>query len=136
LGINVVGGLFPLSFALYQFIGNPPSSILIVIAIVAVVSYLSVKVESGRRIYSKCWFFWVVLMASALSVMWVVVGEIERTDVSVAFASVVLGDLIGLDLLHLKDLQPKKAVIPLGIGGAVLNNGIVLCGFYSLLITE
>ena len=143
VGINVVGGLLPLSLALYQFSRTPPSSILIVTAIVAVVCYFSVRVVPGIGIYLKPGFLWLVSIATALSAMWVVVGGIDRTDVSVAFAGGVLGSLIGADLLHLKDLQLEKGVTPLSIGGAGLNiggaglnDGIVLCGFYSLLLAE
>lgn len=52
----------------------------------------------------------------------------------VAFASDVLGTLIGADLLHLKDIQSMSSGV-LSIGGAGVFDGIALCGLFALLLS-
>jgi uncharacterized membrane protein len=136
VGINVTGGLIPLTLALYQFSRTPPFAIFTVTAIVAVISYFFVRVEPGVGIYFKSGLFWVVTFITALSALWIVIEGADRADASVAFAGGVLGTLLGADLLHLKDIQPEKAMTPLSIGGAGLDDGIALCGLYSLLLAE
>lgn len=136
IGINVAGGLLPLTIALYQFHRVSPSAILTVTAIVAAFCYFSVTVVPGIMIHFKPGLFWVVPTIAALSSMWIVGEGIARADVSVAFASSVLGSLIGVDLLHLKDIHPERATTSLNIGGAGIHDGIVLSGLYSLLLTE
>ncbi len=134
VGINLAGGLTPLVLALYQFSRTPPSAILTVAAIIAVISYFFVTVVPGMGVYTKSRLFWLMSLIAALAALRTV--GTGHTAASVAFAGGVLGTLIGADLLHLKDLQPEKAIVPLNIGGAGLDDGIALCGLYSLLIAE
>ena len=134
VGINVAGGLIPLVLALYQFSRTSPSAILAVAAIIAVISYFFVTVVPGMGVYTKFRLLWLISLIAALAALRIV--GTGHAAVSVAFAGGVLGTLIGADLLHLKDLQPEKAIIPISIGGARLNDGIALCGLYSLLIAE
>jgi uncharacterized membrane protein len=136
LAINVSGGLLPLLLALYQFSRTPASSILIVTTIVAVICYFSVIVLPGTGIFFKSGSLLVTSIANVLSSICLAFGKSDGTDVSVAFAAGVMGTLIGADLLHLKDIQLKKAVASISIGGAGANDGILRCGFYSLLLAE
>jgi uncharacterized membrane protein len=135
VGINIVGGLIPLGLALYQFSRVSSSAIFAVTAIVAVMSYCLVRVVPGVRIYFKFWLFWLVVLVTTLSALWFG-AKVGDSSLSIAFAGGVLGTLIGADLLHLKDIQPEKAIAPLNIGGAGLDDGIALCGLYSLLLAE
>ena len=134
VGINVAGGLIPLVLALYQFSRTPPAAILAVAAIIAVISYFFVTVVPGMGVYARSRLLWLISLIAALSALHIA----SRTGyaVPVAFAGAVLGILVGADLLHLKDIQPEKAIAPLIIGGAGLNDIIALCGLYSLLIAE
>ena len=136
VAINVIGGLLPLMLALYQFNRTPPLGILIVTAITTTVCYFSVRVVPSTRIEFKAGSLLIVSIITALSAMSLVAGGIYRTDVSAAFAGGVLGSLIGADLLHLRELQVENSVVPLSIGGGGQDDGILLCGFYSLLIAE
>jgi uncharacterized membrane protein len=70
---------------------------------------------------------------TTLAALWLGVGD---NSLSIAFAGGVLGTLVGADLLHLKHIQPEKAIAPLSIGAAGLDDGIALCGLYSLLLAE
>ncbi len=38
--------------------------------------------------------------------------------------------------MHLKDVQPGSATRPLSIGGAGFDDGILVCGFWSLILAE
>lgn len=133
IGINMVGGLIPLLLALYQFSRTSPSAIFAVALIVAVLSYYFVRVVPGVGIFFKHRLFWIVVLVTTLAALWIGAGD---SSPSVAFAGGVLGTLVGADLLHLKDIQPEKATIPLNIGGAGLDDSIALCGLYSLLLAE
>ncbi len=133
VGINTVGGLIPLLLALYQFSRTSPSAIFAVASIAAGLSYCFVRVVPGVRIYFKFWLFWIVVLVTTLSALWF---GADSSSSSIAFAGGVLGTLVGADLLHLKDIQPEKAIAPLNIGGAGLDDGIALCGLYSLLLAE
>lgn len=133
VGINIVGGLIPLLLALYQLSRTSPSAIFAVASIVAVISYCCVRVVPGIGIYFKLWLFWLVVLVTTLAALWLGAGD---SSPAIAFAGGVLGTLVGADLLHLKDIQPEKAITPLNIGGAGLDDGIALCGLYSLLLAE
>jgi uncharacterized membrane protein len=135
--INVSGGLIPILLALYQVHRAQLLNILIVTAIVGLLSYFLVTVIPGRAIVIRELRFWSIATFAALLAMAFVAPGVNRIDVSVAFAGGVLGTTIGADLLHLKDVvRPENAVNPLSIGAAGLNDGIVQCGLYALIIAE
>ena len=136
LGINVTGGLIPIILALYQFHRSQPSAILLVTAIVALTSYFLVTVIPGRAIVTIFPRFWLITTVAVLSAMVLVAGGVNRPDVSVAFAGAVLGTTLGADLLHLKDVRPDLAEMPLSIGGAGFDDGIAQCGLFALIIAE
>jgi uncharacterized membrane protein len=136
IGLNVSGGLIPIILALYQFHRAQPVAILIVTAVVASFSYFLVTVIPGRAIVTRMSKFWLITIVAVLSAMALVVGGVNRSDVSVAFAGGVLGTTIGADLLHLKDVRPEIAAAPLSIGGAGLDDGIAQCGVCALIIAE
>ncbi|MDP8934928.1 MAG: DUF1614 domain-containing protein, partial [Cyanobacteriota bacterium] len=99
IGLNVSGGLIPIILALYQFHRAQPVAILIVTAVVASFSYFLVTVIPGRAIVTRGSRFWLITIVAVLSAMALVVGGVNRSDVSVAFAGGVLGTAIGADLL-------------------------------------
>ncbi len=136
IGLNVSGALIPIVLALYQFHRVRPSAILIVTAIISLIEYFLVVVIPERCVYTTSSKFWLTPIIAALSAMAIVAGGESRFDVSVAFAGGVLGTTIGADLLHFKDVCPEKAEVPLSIGGAGLKDGIVLSGFYALILAE
>ncbi|WP_052307571.1 DUF1614 domain-containing protein [Coleofasciculus chthonoplastes] len=145
IGLNVSGGLIPIVLALYQFHRTQPLAILIVMTIVALISYFFVTVLPGIGIYLTFSGFWIVtliavlasmIFIAAFTEMGLVTSGVARLDVPVAFAGGVLGTTIGGDLLHLKDLHVNRVASVLSIGGAGLEDGIAKCGISALIIAE
>jgi uncharacterized membrane protein len=136
VGINIMGGLIPLLLALYQLSRSSPLAILTIAAIVTLLSYCFVRVVPGVGIFFRPGTLWLMVLITALLALWFGARVGGDSSLSIAFAGGVIGTLVGADLLHLKEIQPEKAIVPLNIGGAGLNDGIALCGLYSLLLAE
>lgn len=133
IGINVTGGLMPTILALYQFSRIEANPIFVVMVLVAAISFFSVVVVPELGILSKPGSLKITSLVAAVCAIWMA----TPTDrVGVAFAGSVLGCLIGADLFHLKDLQLKKSLTPISIGGAGMEDGIISCGFTALLFAE
>jgi uncharacterized membrane protein len=127
VALNVGGGLIPVLLALYQFTQGNALAILVVTAIVTIVSYYAARVVPGIGIQMNPLL---APLTAALSAMLFAANHAAP----VAFASGVLGTLIGTDLLHLQDLQAMSSEV-LSIGGAGVFDGIALCGLFALLLT-
>jgi uncharacterized membrane protein len=136
VALNVGGGLIPIILALYQFQQTNGWSILLVTAIVTIVSYYAAQVVPGIGIQMN------PLLAPLTAALVAVLLSLENVPdwfsttnpPAVAFASGVLGTVIGADLLHLKDLERMSHGV-LSIGGAGVFDGIILCGLFALLLT-
>lgn len=127
IAINVGGGAIPVALALYQFSQGNSISILLATAIVTIVSYYAARVVPGIGIQMNPLL---APLTAAVSAMLLV----PTHAAPVAFASGVLGTLIGADLLHLKDIQSMSSGV-LSIGGAGVFDGIALCGLFALLLS-
>lgn len=127
VAMNVGGGVIPVALALYQFSQGNSISILLATAIVTIVSYYAARVVPGIGIQMNPLL---APLAAAVSAMLLV----PTHAAPVAFASGVLGTLIGADLLHLKDIQSMSSGV-LSIGGAGVFDGIALCGLFALLLS-
>jgi uncharacterized membrane protein len=131
--INITGGLIPTLLALYQFSRVEATAIFVVLGIVAIIGFCSVVIVPGVGILSRHGILTITSLVAALCSIWIA----PATDrVGVAFAGSILGQLVGADLLHLKDLQLEKSLTPVNIGGAGMDDGIVHCGFSALLFAE
>jgi uncharacterized membrane protein len=127
IALNVGGGLIPIILALYQFSQANAVLILSVTAIVTIISYFAARVVPGIGIQMNPLLAPLTAAVSASLIA-------SPHAAPVAFASGVLGTLIGADLLHLKDIQGMNAGI-LSIGGAGVFDGIALCGLFALLLS-
>lgn len=128
VALNVGGGLIPTLLALYQFTRANPLQILAVTAVVAGVSYYSAQIVPGIGIQMNAL---VAPLTASMSAILITGGAGASP---IAFAGGVLGTLIGADLLHLPEIERMTPGI-LSIGGAGVFDGIVLCGFFAVLLT-
>jgi uncharacterized membrane protein len=160
--INITGGIIPTLLALYQFSRVEANAIFVVLGIVATIGFCSVVIAPGIGILSRQSILTITSLVAALCSIWIAPAP-DR--VGVAFAGSVLGQLIGADLLHLKDLQLaigrnllhlkdlqlliggdllhlkdsqlEKLLTPqINIGGAGMDDGIVRCSFFALIFVE
>ncbi|GAB4548772.1 MAG: hypothetical protein Tsb0014_43430 [Pleurocapsa sp.] len=97
-------------------------------AIVTLVSYHSAQIVPGIGIQIN------PLISPLTAVLCAVVLTKGTLVPPVAFASGVLGTLIGADLLHLAQIERMSAGV-LSIGGAGVFDGIALCGLLALLLS-
>lgn len=128
VALNVGGGLIPTLLALYQLGRSNVLAIILSTAIVSLVSYHSAHIVPGIGIQINS------LVAPLTAVLSAVVLTKGIQVPPVAFASGVLGTLIGADLLHLPQIE-KMASGVLSIGGAGVFDGIALCGLFALLLS-
>lgn len=135
VAISLGGGIVPIIVALYQFSHSSPVSILVVTAIVIPAGYLLAVLIPGKGICLKWHHFWIITVLSAVSALQVT-PENHSSAASIAFAGSVLGTLIGVDLLHLREAQTRISRGFLSIGGAGIKDGIVHSGIASLLIAK
>lgn len=133
VAINLVGGIIPIGIALYQFGRNSPSSILMVTSVVTVMSYVFASVIPGKGICFRRHQLWILVIVAALSALKMAEYS-SGSAAAIAFSGSVLGTLIGVDLLHLREAQAKAVGGMLSIGGARLKDGIVRCGMIALLL--
>ncbi|MBE9043573.1 DUF1614 domain-containing protein [Pleurocapsales cyanobacterium LEGE 10410] len=128
VALNVGGGLIPVLLALYQFGRSNILAIILSTAIVTLVSYYSAHIVPGIGIHMN------PLVSPLTAVLSAVLLTKGIPVPPVAFASGVLGTLIGADLLHLAQIE-KMTVGVLSIGGAGVFDGIALCGLFALLLS-
>ncbi len=128
VALNVGGGLIPVLLALYQLGRANILAIILSTAIVTLVSYHSAQIVPGIGIQMN------PLISPLTAVLCAVVLSKGTPVPPVAFASGVLGTLIGADLLHLAQIERMSAGV-LSIGGAGVFDGIALCGLFALLLS-
>ncbi|MGV2830467.1 DUF1614 domain-containing protein [Myxosarcina sp. GI1(2024)] len=128
VALNVGGGLIPVLLALYQFGRSNVLAIIVCTAIVTLVSYHSAQIVPGIGIQMN------PLISPLTAVLCAVLLTKGTLVPPVAFASGVLGTLIGADLLHLTQIEKMTSGV-LSIGGAGVFDGIALCGLFSLLLS-
>jgi len=127
VALNVGGGLIPVLLALYEFTQGNALAIFLDTVIVTFVSYFAARVVPGIGIQMNPLL---APLTAALCAMLIA----SHHAAPVAFASGVLGTLIGADLLHIKAIQAMSSGV-LSIGGAGVFDGIALCGLSALLLT-
>jgi uncharacterized membrane protein len=128
VALNVGGGLIPVLLALYQLGRANILAIILSTAIVTLVSYHSAQIVPGIGIQMN------PLISPLTAVLCAVVLTRGSPVPPVAFASGVLGTLIGADLLHLAQIERMTSGV-LSIGGAGVFDGIALCGLFALLLS-
>jgi uncharacterized membrane protein len=127
VAVNLGGGAIPVLLAIYQFRHADAIPITLATAIVTTVSYFAAQVVPGIGVQMNPLL--APLTASVCATLF------ARSHIpAVAFASGVLGTLIGADLLHLKHIQRISTGV-LSIGGAGVFDGIALCGLFALLLS-
>jgi len=131
--INLVGGVIPTALALYQFIRKPHASVLIVTAVIAVIAYFLVNVNTLFISLKNIRLYFISLFAVFIAFLTL---PLEMRDLvpSVAFAGGVLGTLIGGDLLHLREAEIPGHQFGVIVGGAGFRDVIVKCGIMALLL--
>ena len=127
VALNVGGGLIPILLALYQFGRSNVLAIILSTAIVSLVSYRSAHIVPGIGIQIN------PLIAPLTAAVGAVLLTKGVQVPPVAFASGVLGTLIGADLLNLPKINRMTGI--LSIGGAGVFDGIALCGLFALLLS-
>ncbi len=128
VALNIGGGLIPVLLALYQLGRSNILAIILSTAIVTLVSYHSAQIVPGIGIQMNPLISPLTAVLSAFLLT-------KGTPVPpVAFASGVLGTLIGADLLHLTKIERMTSGV-LSIGGAGVFDGIALCGLFALLLS-
>ena len=135
IALNLVGGAIPIMIALYQFSRNSSTSILVMTAIVAIMSYLFATVIPGRGICFRWHQLWILVIITAFFALKMAQGSSDSAA-AIAFSGSVLGTLVGADLLHLREAQAKAFGRVLSIGGAGMKDGIVRSGLIALLLAE
>ena len=128
VALNIGGGLIPVLVALYQLGRSNVLAIIVCTVIVTLVSYRSAHIVPGIGIQINA----LVAPLTAVISAFLLTKGVQLPPV--AFASGVLGTLIGADLLHLTQIEKMSAGV-LSIGGAGVFDGIALCGLFALLLS-
>ncbi len=134
-GINIFGAIIPILIGIYQFSHASPWLILAVTLIATLLAYVTAQPVPGTCIYIRH-SFWRIVFPTSVSAILISHWAGYDNQASIAFAGAVFGCFIGGDLLHLKDVQPGSATRPLSIGGAGFDDGILVCGCWSLILAE
>lgn len=127
IALNVGGALIPVGLALYELTRTNFLVAVLMTFLVTCISYFAAQVVPGIGIQMN------PLIAPLTASLGAVLLAGPQAP-SVAFASGVLGTLIGADILHLPDFERMTAGV-LSIGGAGVFDGIALCGLFALLLT-
>ena len=108
LKISLIGGVIPVALALYQLRYVSLLAVAVVSTVVTVFSYFSAIVLPLRGIQLLTEQVWLIALLAVLVTGLCVEPSAERLDVAVAFASSVIGCVVGCDLLHLKDMKLRQ----------------------------
>ncbi|RLG61138.1 hypothetical protein DRN86_00690 [Candidatus Geothermarchaeota archaeon] len=126
LCINLGGALIPLIVSLYIALRIPLLHLMISTAIIAVISRLMSKVIKGVGIILPAF---IPPLISAMIAMLL----LPENPAGLAYASGVMGTLIGADLLNLGRIRDMPGVI--SIGGAGIFDGIFLTGVLAAILS-
>jgi len=128
VAINVGGALIPIAFSIYLASSNrlPPVQLLLAIAIVTAVCYLTSRPIRGLGIGMP---IFVAPLAAALTAVTIA----PEHSAPLAYICGTLGVLIGADLMRLNDIRKIGAPVA-SIGGAGTFDGIFLTGIVAVLL--
>lgn len=129
IAVNVGGCLAPLLFSISLVSQHllPPSQLLLAIALVSAICYISSRPLPGIGIGMPPLIAPVAAAVIAISIN-------QEMAAQLAYISGVCGVLIGADLLRLRDIAAMGAPIA-SIGGAGTFDGIFLTGLVAVLLT-
>jgi uncharacterized membrane protein len=154
LAISVGGALLPLSLALYQLVRVSPLAILLTSGIVAGIIYRRAVQAAGIGLLISNPFiapFVGTIAAIAIALYQVfglafiqnIIGVETQTNlfelaifqaIPVAFAGVILGVFVGLDLLHVRQFLSLNANKMMSFGGAGILDAIAVSGILAIAL--
>ena len=127
VSVNVGGAIIPLLISCYLLRKAPLLKTALAVAVVATVSGLLAKVDAeGISLH----FGFLILPATAVSVALILAG---RNAPQVAFIAGTIGAIIGVDLVHLRELIHLGAA-HLSMGGRGVFDGIFTTGIISAVL--
>jgi uncharacterized membrane protein len=128
VSVNVGGAIIPLLISFYLLRKAPLLKTALAVAVVATVSGLLAEVEANKGI--SLHFGFLILPATAVSVALILAG---RNAPQVAFIAGTIGAIIGVDLVHLKELIDLGTAY-MSIGGRGVLDGIFTTGIISAVL--
>ena len=128
VAVNVGGAIIPLVISFYLLRKAPLLKTALAVAIVATVSGLLAEVgaDTGIRLH----FGYVILPLTAVSLALILA---RRKAPQVAFISGTIGGIIGVDLIHLRELI-DLGVPYMSIGGRGVFDGVFTTGIIAALL--
>lgn len=128
IALNVGGAIIPLLVSLYLLLRAPLLKTALAIAVVAIISGLLAEVDpdSGIRLQ----YGYVILPLTAVSLALILA---RPKAPQVAFISGTIGGIIGVDLVHLRELI-DLGVAHMSIGGRGVFDGIFTTGIIAALL--
>jgi uncharacterized membrane protein len=129
IAVNLGGCIIPLGIVLHLLVQQlvAPLDLLLALPVISAVCYLFSRPVPGVGIAMP------VLLAPLVTVLTALALAPENAA-PLAFASGVLGVLVGADLLRLNDIR-KMGVAVAAIGGAGTFDGVFLTGIIAVLLT-
>ncbi len=128
VSVNVGGAIIPLLISFYLLRKAPLLKTALAVAVVATVSGLLAEVDANKGI--SLHFGFLIMPATAVSVALILAG---RNAPQVAFIAGTIGAIIGVDLVHLKELIDLGAAY-MSIGGRGVLDGIFTTGIISAVL--
>ena len=128
VAVNAGGAIIPLLISFYLLRKAPLLKTALAVAVVATVSGLLAEVDANKGI--SLHFGFLILPATAVSVALILAG---RNAPQVAFIAGTIGAIIGVDLVHLKELIDLGAAY-MSIGGRGVLDGIFTAGIISAVL--
>lgn len=133
LGINLGGGIVPLFFLLY-FYRIHPFSLVELALLTPLVTTIVYCLTHAEKQYGLIIYLFGAVIAAALGAL--LLDPVNY--LTLAYASAVLGTLIGGDLLHLKEIKKLsvRSQRSVFIGGGGLLDAIFQSGLLAMLTAE
>jgi len=128
VSVNVGGAIIPLLISFYLLRKAPLLKTALAVAVVATVSGLLAEVDASKGISLHLGYL--ILPATAVSVALVLAG---RNAPQVAFIAGTVGGVIGVDLVHLRELI-DLGTADMSIGGRGVFDGIFTTGIISAVL--
>jgi uncharacterized membrane protein len=128
VSVNVGGAIIPLLISFYLLRKAPLLKTALAVAVVATVSGLLAEVDADKGI--SLHFGFLILPATAVSVALILAG---RNAPQVAFIAGTVGGVIGVDLVHLRELIHLGAA-DMSIGGRGVLDGVFTTGIISAVL--
>ena len=128
VSVNVGGAIIPLLISFYLLRRAPLLKTALAVAVVATVSGLLAEVDANKGI--SLHFGFLILPATAVSVALILAG---RNAPQVAFIAGTIGAIIGVDLVHLRELIHLGAA-HLSMGGRGVFDGVFTTGIISAVL--